>query len=73
MRKQRNIAAELGLPPGYTLGGGGRGGHLFVLDPDGQPLRKANGIPIKVCSTPSDNRSRANERATIRTALRSTR
>ena len=80
--RHRMIRKE--LPPGYTLGWpevyrgeneephkiGGRGGHLYVLRPDGTPLRMANGLPVKIACSPQGNRSERNDLAKIRRALR---
>lgn len=59
-------------PSGFTIGAYSHrpGGHLFVLRPDGQPLRDSNGVPVRVCSSPSSPRSVNESRARIRRALR---
>lgn len=79
----RHRAIRAILPEGYTLGWpriyrgeseedrklGARGGHLYVLRPDGTPLRRGNGLPVKVSCSPNEKAER-NDIARIRQALR---
>lgn len=59
---------RVALPAGTTLGPEHKG-HYAVLGPNGDLLRSRSGLPIKICSTPSDWRSRKNEMARIKRAL----
>lgn len=77
----RELAKD--LPEGYTIGFptrksgpaarvrkiGGHHAHPYVLKPDGTPLRDATGIPVKIATTPGNNRAYVNARAWIRRAL----
>lgn len=67
--KRSRIQRDLDLPADYELRSAGSGGHLLVIRPDGQPLR-LGGLPLQVACSPGDNRTRTNERARIRRALR---
>lgn len=44
--------------------------HVAILCPDGTPLRMRSGIPLTLSLTPSDRRTRKNELARVRQALR---
>ena len=57
------------LPEGAFLGPVSHG-HYFIVREDGSLLRTPTGLPIKICSSPSDRRTRKNEMARIRRALR---
>lgn len=66
------------LPAGYTIGypiqvppdpserrrirRRSAGGHAFVLDPAGQPVRDELGIPIRVCCSPNRASARSDRR-----------
>lgn len=57
------------LPPGYTLRRRPRNGHWVIIRPDGEVLRQANGLPMHVCFSPSDYRTRKNEMAKVKKAI----
>lgn len=61
-----------GLPPGYRIGTYDRNaGHMYVLKSDGEPLRGADGVPVRVVGSPGDKRhSLKKNQARIRRALR---
>ena len=72
------------LPQGWTLGypdkggkdqykrklGGSSSAHPYVLDPSGEPLRDASGMPIKVSLTPHNGHSTSNDVSRIKRALK---
>jgi hypothetical protein len=68
MGKNRKI--EKLLAPGCTLGEQGKSGHRYVLGPDGEKLRLPSGLPLMVSVSPSDYRTRKNELARQKKALR---
>jgi hypothetical protein len=56
------------LPPGFSLENKAHG-HLVVLQPDGEPLRMADGLPVRVTST-AGGKGIERDLARIRKALR---
>jgi hypothetical protein len=59
------------LPPGSTIERQSpRARHDTVLLPDGSPLRDDRGMPVTIAWSPGDQRTRRNEAAKIRKALR---
>lgn len=61
---------KLDLPEGYSLREAKGATHLVVIRPDGEPLRKENGMPLHVALSPGITRTRRHERAQIRRALK---
>lgn len=60
----------LSLPEGYDWVKGSADTHVKISCPDGSVLRMPSGIPVACSLTPSDHRTRKNEWARIKKALR---
>jgi len=69
-KRVKEMRRVLGIPDDYQLEHLHASGHFRILTPDGKVLRTEYGVPITVCNSPSDVRTRKNEAARIRRALR---
>jgi hypothetical protein len=56
------------LPRGYSISRLGGKGHPRVIDENGEPVRGPDGMPVHICSSPSDYRSMRNDIARLRRA-----
>lgn len=72
MRKVRQVqhVRELKrlLPAGYKLQQAGGAGKISILNPQGEMVRLPNGVPLRIHSSPTDNRAHKNMVALLRQA-----